>query len=64
MCDYVIIVNQVNKEKIAEGLKDAGFDESKILYAISLIDAKLKIKELAKKGDIVLFENDLPDNYT
>lgn len=64
VCDYVIIVNQVNKEKIAEGLKDAGFDESKILYAISLIDAKLKIKELAKKGDTVLFENDLPDNYT
>ena len=25
---------------------------------------KLKIKELAKKGDTVLFENDLPDNYT
>ena len=64
VCDYVIIVNQVNKESIYNGLLSKNFDESKIIYAISLVDAKLKIKELATKGDIILFENDLPDNYT
>lgn len=64
VCDYVIIVNQVNKQQISDGLKDAGFDETKIIYALSLLDAKLKIKDLAEKGDVILFENDLPDNYT
>lgn len=63
VADYVIIVNNVNKAKISEGLIDAGFNEKNIIFALSLIDAKLKLKELAQKGDIVLFENDLPDNY-
>lgn len=64
VCDYAIIVNQVNKDSITEGLKSKDFEDEKIIYALSLLDAKLKIKELAKAGDIILFENDLPDNYT
>lgn len=64
IADYVIIVNEVNKVKITEGLQSAGFDESKIIHALSLIEAKLKLKDITEKGDIILFENDLPDNYT
>ena len=64
VCDYVIVVNEVNKAKIIEGLLDAGFDQNKIIPAISLIDAKLKLKDITEKGDVILFENDLPDNYT
>ncbi len=40
------------------------FDENKILSSSSLIEAKLQLKEIIEKGDVVLFENDLPDNYT
>lgn len=64
VANYVIIVNQTNKEKISEGLKEGGFNEDNIIFANNLIEAKLKLKEITKKGDVVLFENDLPDNYT
>lgn len=62
--DFVIIVNKTNLEEIKEGLLSEGFDENKILSSSSLIEAKLQLKEIIEKGDVVLFENDLPDNYT
>ena len=62
--DAVIIVNKTNLEEIKEGLLSEGFDENKILSSSSLIEAKLQLKEIIEKGDVVLFENDLPDNYT
>ena len=62
--DFVIIVNKTNLEQIKEGLLSEGFDESKILAASSLIEAKLQLKDVAQRGDVILFENDLPDNYT
>ncbi|MBO4412879.1 MAG: UDP-N-acetylmuramoyl-tripeptide--D-alanyl-D-alanine ligase [Clostridia bacterium] len=64
VANFVIIVNQANKEKISEGLKEGGFNCDNIIFANNLIEAKLKLKEITKKGDVVLFENDLPDNYT
>ncbi len=63
-CDEVIIVNKVNKNSITEGLLSEGFSEEKISFATNLLEAKLKLKDIAKKGDVILFENDLPDNYT
>lgn len=64
VCDKVIIVNQVNKEAIKEGLLDAGFNEEDILQAESLKHAQSLLPSLTKTGDVILFENDLPDNYT
>lgn len=61
--DYVIVVNKTNKESINEGLVSEGFNEENILFAQTLIEARIMLKERAKKGDVVLFENDLPDNY-
>jgi UDP-N-acetylmuramoyl-tripeptide--D-alanyl-D-alanine ligase len=62
--DYVIIVNKTNKDAIEEGLLESGFAPEKIITVATIIEAKLKLKELAEAGDTVLFENDLPDNYT
>lgn len=61
--DCVIIVNKTNKDAIFEGLVSEGFSEENILIAQTLIEARIMLKERAKKGDVVLFENDLPDNY-
>lgn len=61
--DYVIVVNKTNKDSINEGLVSEGFKEENIMFAQTLIEARIMLKERAKKGDIVLFENDLPDNY-
>lgn len=64
ICDYVVINGVVNYEPIYSGLLFGGFDESKILRAGSLAQATNLVNSIAKPGDAVLFENDLPDNYT
>ncbi|MBO7527002.1 MAG: UDP-N-acetylmuramoyl-tripeptide--D-alanyl-D-alanine ligase [Clostridia bacterium] len=64
ICDEVVILNLVNKEAILQGLKNKKFDENNIITADNLSDAKKKFPEIAGEGDVILFENDLPDNYT
>ena len=63
-CDKVIILNQVNKDAIIQGLKNKKFNEKNIILADNLEDAKKKFSSVASAGDVILFENDLPDNYT
>ena len=63
VADIVIIVNKTNMESISQGLTDSNFNNENILFASTLIEARMKLKEIAKEGDVVLFENDLPDNY-
>lgn len=63
VADYVIIDGVVNFEAISSGLIFAGFDEAKILRAGSIGQAVQVLTRVAKAGDVVLFENDLPDNY-
>ena len=64
VCDYVIIDSQLNFEAISAGLISVGFDEKKILQAASLAQAVDVLSSVVKVNDVVLFENDLPDNYS
>ncbi len=64
VCDYVIIDSTINYDAISSGLIFAGFDENKIIQAVSLSKAVELLKDITEKGDVVLFENDLPDNYS
>ena len=63
-CDLAILVGKKRSESIAAGLKDNGFRKENILVVNSLEEAAKMLKTLVKPGDTVLFENDLPDNYT
>ena len=58
-----IIVNTINKEAIKKGLLNKKFDENNIYEVESLFLATELFKTVLKKGDVVLLENDLPDNY-
>lgn len=64
VCDYVIIDSAINYDAISSGLIFAGFDENKIIQAVSLNQAVELLQNIAKPDDVVLFENDLPDNYS
>ena len=64
VCDYVIIDSAINYDAISSGLIFAGFDETKILQAVSLNQAVELLSKIVSDGDVVLFENDLPDNYS
>ena len=63
VADYVIINGSINYEAISSGLIYAKFDQSHILRSGSTKQAVDVLNSFAKAGDVVLFENDLPDNY-
>lgn len=62
-CDYAILVGVKRSKPIIEGLKQGNFPEERIMVTSSLDEATRKLGLIVKSGDVVLFENDLPDNY-
>ena len=62
-CDYAIIVNETNREAIKSGLEEEKFDNGKTYFAANLNDAHAHLATILKVGDVVLYENDLPDNF-
>jgi UDP-N-acetylmuramoyl-tripeptide--D-alanyl-D-alanine ligase len=64
VADYAVLVGPNKTIPIKAGLKASGFDESKIIVADSRSDAVERLKPIMKSGDTILFENDLPDNYS
>ena len=63
VADYVIITGITNYDAISSGLAFAGFNENHILRAGSIKQAVEVMNTFSSAGDVVLFENDLPDNY-
>ena len=64
VCDYVFLVGRVHTESILDGLKSAGFDESKITVSPTFKDAMAQAQSMRCEGKrAILIENDLPDNY-
>ncbi len=61
--DLVIIIGNHNAEMIINGLIEGGMSRDNIKFAKSLNKGNQLLNEILKEGDVVLFENDLPDNY-
>ena len=62
-CDYAIVVNATNREAIRQGIDEGGFNAEKYYLADSLNQAHAHLAQILKAGDVVLYENDLPDNF-
>lgn len=63
VCDYAILVGEKRTKPIYEGLMEANFNPSNIFIVNNLDDATERLGKITKPKDVVLFENDLPDNY-
>jgi UDP-N-acetylmuramoyl-tripeptide--D-alanyl-D-alanine ligase len=63
-CDTAILVGRKRSEAIRKGLLENGFPEEAVRVVSSLTEATTLLREIAGAGDTVLFENDLPDNYS
>ena len=61
--DFVYLVGPNHTKPIYEGLTENGFDADKIRVVKSLNEASQDMGTLLVPGDVILFENDLPDNY-
>ena len=63
VADYIIIMNEVNKNYLFSGAISHNFDRNKIYFASNRKKQKEILQLLMMKGSVILFENDLPDNY-
>jgi UDP-N-acetylmuramoyl-tripeptide--D-alanyl-D-alanine ligase len=63
VCDEVILVGPERAVPILAGLREAGFPESRTHVVRDLAEATTRLGKLLGPGDVVLFENDLPDTY-
>lgn len=61
--DYAIVVNFLNREAIVAGLKESSFAEANYFVADSLEHARAHLSTFLSVGDIILYENDLPDSF-
>ncbi len=63
-CDVVILVGRKHTAPIVEGLRESNMDEANIHVVNTLEEATAILGQIGRVGDTVLFENDLPDNYS
>lgn len=63
VCDHVILVGQRQTAPLQEGLAGRGFPPERLFIARDLAEAVKHLQTVVQEGDIVLFENDLPDTY-
>lgn len=61
--DLVILVGEERTQPIREGIKSTGFDMEKVKVANGLFQANDLMREYARAGDVILYENDLPDSF-
>lgn len=62
-CNYIILVGEKQAVPILQGIKEEKYDENNIYVAKDLNDAIKKMNSIMNNNTVVLFENDLPDNY-
>ena len=63
VCDHIILVGKIRTAPILDGLKNENYPDQKISIVNNLDEAQQHLQTRLKPGDVVLFENDLPDNY-
>jgi UDP-N-acetylmuramoyl-tripeptide--D-alanyl-D-alanine ligase len=61
--DLVILVGANQTRPIKEGIQATNFDTSRVKTVQSLYEANRIMQDFAREGDVVLYENDLPDSF-
>lgn len=63
VCDYVVLVGPTQTLPLREGLRESGFSEDRVLVARHSGEVADCLKEIVRQGDVLLYENRLPDTY-
>ena len=61
--DVAVLVGKRHTEPIQKGLKEKGFPPENIHTVASLDEAIQVVNGILRPGDVVMYENDLPDHY-
>jgi len=62
--DVAILVGRKHTQPIVDGLLSKDFPKEKIHVVSSLEESTKVLHAMMQAGDVVLYENDLPDNYS
>jgi UDP-N-acetylmuramoyl-tripeptide--D-alanyl-D-alanine ligase len=63
VCDLIVLVGHQQTAPIRAGLESAGFPGEGLHVVASAGEAQALLARTTRRGDVVLFENDLPDLY-
>jgi UDP-N-acetylmuramoyl-tripeptide--D-alanyl-D-alanine ligase len=63
VCDLVVLVGEERSKPILAGLSAAAFPDSQVHVVANTSEAQALLARTTRRGDVVLFENDLPDLY-
>jgi UDP-N-acetylmuramoyl-tripeptide--D-alanyl-D-alanine ligase len=61
--DIAIVVGQYNRDAIMSGIAEGKMPEANVHAVDSFAEAQATLQRIARPGDIVLYENDLPDTF-
>ncbi len=61
--DIAVIVNEINREALVNGIHNTEFDCQNLHCVDSFAEAQALLKGILRNGDVVLYENDLPDTF-
>ncbi len=61
--DYIILVGEKQAKPILEGIEQEKYNKENVYIAKNLNDAVTQMNKIADTNSVILFENDLPDNY-
>lgn len=61
--DAVIVIGKHNAQMLINGLIEGGMPRENIKFEKTLKRGNDTLNSMMQEGDVVLFENDLPDNY-
>jgi UDP-N-acetylmuramoyl-tripeptide--D-alanyl-D-alanine ligase len=64
VCDLVVLVGEERSKPILAGLSAASFPGDRIHVVANASEAEALLAKTTRRGDVVLFENDLPDLYS
>ncbi len=63
VCDFVLLIGDKKTKDIYAGLKEAGYPMEQVVVLKSVYEGFGYLSKIVTKGDVVLIENDLPDNF-
>jgi UDP-N-acetylmuramoyl-tripeptide--D-alanyl-D-alanine ligase len=64
VCDIVVLVGDSQTIDVRRGLTESGFPDDSLHVVADAKEAEALLATMTRRGDLVLFENDLPDLYS
>lgn len=61
--DIAVVVNEYNRDALVKGILATGFDNENLYTVGSFAESQQLLNPMLRPGDIILYENDLPDSF-